>query len=362
MKVRFTVLFFLIAIKCSWGNMSSPIEKGTLGCSPFTNKYVEIEKEIIKIKIDDDFEEAKFEIEYVINVEREGIKIPLLFLASDFKNGIEIYFNDTTKVELKKLPWNYYELADSNKLDDFEYHANENLEVKIQWSEDSKIIEQLRNLKYFELNIPRGKHKISVKYIASVWIDKSSWVKRYFFRYALSPARYWKNFKELEIELDANEFQKSIVVNLGKPNVGDENSYAKWNFEEIPANLIQIKYEPKQNYVASMLIFIQPIGIAMLLGLFLVRLHIIKIKKDRIKSDKKVSKIVVIGSFIVPLIILLGFIFSFEIIDVIIGNEASRFHGYYFMIIFIYPFIIIVYMILIWLVDFYWRQKNKVYI
>ncbi len=57
------------------------------------------------------------------------------------------------------------------------------------------------------------------------------------------------------------------------------------------------------------------------------------------------------GSLIIPAIILFYYVYSFEIIDNAIGVNASRYHGYNFLVVFIYPVLMPVYIIIMWLVD-----------
>jgi len=59
----------------------------------------------------------------------------------------------------------------------------------------------------------------------------------------------------------------------------------------------------------------------------------------------------IVGSITNPLIILLGFIYSFDLIDFAIGEESSKYHGYIVLAILIYPILLAVYWVTMWLID-----------
>lgn len=48
---------------------------------------------------------------------------------------------------------------------------------------------------------------------------------------------------------------------------------------------------------------------------------------------------------------------SYAFIDNLIGIEASKRHGYYILIIVVYPVMLIVYMLITWVIDIIIRKK-----
>jgi hypothetical protein len=52
-----------------------------------------------------------------------------------------------------------------------------------------------------------------------------------------------------------------------------------------------------------------------------------------------------------------SYFISYDSIDRIIGADASKWNGYYFLILFWYPVLVAVYMIIMWLIDVQ-IQKN----
>jgi hypothetical protein len=71
----------------------------------------------------------------------------------------------------------------------------------------------------------------------------------------------------------------------------------------------------------------------------------------RIVPNKYFFWVMIAGSILVPLLVLLSYIFSFSLIDLAIGPAASRNHGYTFLSLAFYPLLLLVYWPAMWLVD-----------
>ena len=111
-------------------------------------------------------------------------------------------------------------------------------------------------------------------------------------------------------------------------------------------------YKPEPNPYAKILLTFGPEGLAAVYGIFLFLLHLKFITCYR-KSNrqKRFSWVVILGSILVPFFILLFFIYSYSIIDFVIGKDASQRHGYIALIIIFYPIILPFYWVLMWLID-----------
>lgn len=352
----FLIIYFLMSNSpTGLGNMASPVEEGTKGSSVFLNQHVNILREQIRIELFEDFQEAKYNIEYQINVRKSGVQIPIIFQAKEYKYGFEIHI-DGKKIEPQNIPPKY--IAEVSKLQDFDYLNDGNLEVTIWWTETDGIVENLSNLKYFEVDLKKGLHTIEVAYVATPWIDKSNWIKEYSFRYSLSPAKYWNTFEELEVEIDAKKFEDDFTTNLGLPQEGYKNQLQKWRFNRIPQNTIEIKYVPSVGKLAEVGMFIGPFGIALILGGLMIALHLIGMKRSRLKSKPIYSLLLIAGSILIPLLLLLIWICAHSLIDEIIGKEASKYHGYTFMIFLLYPVLLVTYSLLTWSLDANWKGKH----
>lgn len=197
------------------------------------------------------------------------------------------------------------------------------------------------DFKYFKVSLGKGEHTIQVRYIADVWVDRSGWVKQYSFRYSLSPARLWKSFGSLEIELDNTAFHHPVTTNLGKPAQGHPDSVSVWRFNHLPADYFYFSSRPRISLVARLFIMIGPFPLMLLalIGAFLLHLKFVRHYR-RGHPTKRFSWPVIVGSLILPLFILYSYVLFGQLIDSLGGGGIS---AYDFFIIFLYPLILPVY-------------------
>lgn len=359
---KIVLIICLIFNHIAHANMASPIIPGTIVATPFTSQYVDILGENIFIKPDRSFAYANYEIEYRISSSARGVQIPLLFYAIGYQDKFEIYF-DGKEIQLKDLPNDLVNI-DGKLYSDFEYifkdavyHEQE--EIFIEEMPGSKTQVNISDLKYFETDIPEGEHIIKVKYRANSWINSSNWVNEYSFNYALSPAKFWKSFGGLHVTLDATAFDGKIVTNLPDPTQGTLDSVAVWDFNELPVETIELQHIPEIKPIAKALINFTPEGMAVSAGIILLLFHaIITIRYRNSNMNKRFSPVMIIGSLLVPLLILITYMTSYDIIDYFIGPGASGRHGYIFLAIFLYPAILPFYFTTMWLADRIYR-RNK---
>lgn len=322
MKNILLVWFSLLVTSISLANMASPIEPGSTGFSPFISKYVSIFHENIDIKIDKDFEQASYHVTYHINASKNGVQIPFLFHASEYKNAFKVKI-DHKIIPLQKLPEYFNELDDTN-ISGFDYFFNENtslIEVKESMKNEFNVYRE--DLLYFKTNIDSGKHVIEVTYHASPWINKDKWVNRYSFRYSLAPAKYWKSFNKLTVNIHAKDFPFPLTTNLDSATI--KNNITTYTFHNIPKDYITINFNPKTTGIAHFLIKLTPFGIALIIGIILFIMNILWIRK---KASKKWSTPMITGLVFVPIIFTFVWIIAYPLIDNIIGKHASDFHGY----------------------------------
>jgi len=174
---------------------------------------------------------------------------------------------------------------------------------------------------YFETDIPKGKHVIEVNYGATKWTDTWDWVNEYSFRYALSPAKYWKSFGTLKIKVDATDFDKELNSSLGVTKNGDLKSIALWEFDKMPTEILQINFTQKITQTAQMLINITSCGLAYITGTVLAILHLLLVIWYRKKNQlNRFSLVVIIGNILIPLIFLISWMNYYDIIDSYIGS------------------------------------------
>lgn len=350
-KTLFLLIF--VAILCPaicLANMASPYIEKTKSASALSSKDVAILSELIRIKINKDFSEATFTVVYTIQNDVGGTKIPLLFLALDYKKDFKVWL-DGVPVAIKAVPDEYIELENSrfkNFSPNFKGEEGEVKQVAISFQKDYTASYDIRELKFFEANVTKGIHQIKVEYIAEAWEDRSDWVKALTFRYSLSPAKHWKSFENLTVQL-VQEGSKELTSNLGKATITNETT--EWRFSKIPADYIEISHKAKQSAFVNTIIDIEPGGFMNCAGMLFLLLHLFILYRYRKASIQKSNKWVWIGSALVPFLTILVYNLSFGFIDNMIGVDASRHHGYYILFFGLYPFIALAYWLFAYLVN-----------
>jgi hypothetical protein len=173
----------------------------------------------------------------------------------------------------------------------------------------------------------------------------------------LSPVSHWKSLDLLTISIDNTNFQEDIKTNLGS-GFEEVGTFKTWSFSEVPVEMMEVSYQPKVSEKASILIGLGSKGIALIVSLILVLIHFpLFIKYRRKNPFIKFNKLVWAGAIVIPLIGLVVFLYGFGIIDSAIGIEAGKYHGYTFMVFVFYPFMVIGYGLIAWLIDAMIKRK-----
>jgi hypothetical protein len=343
-------------------NMAEPVTPGTLGSRPFTSQYVDVIKEDLTITINPNFQYADFEVRYFIHSDRQGTQIPLLFYASEYLEGFSVNIDGRIQ-EVSPIPEEYQQQEDTF-FEGFSYFFEVDPNtyaqgVEIKEGPSRGFLVNLEDMLFFTADLEEGIHVITVTYRAIPWTDGWDWVNAYSFRYALSPAKYWRSFGALTIRVDASAFAAPLETNLESDPEGDLNTVAVWDFNALPTEILHITYQPKISNLASSLIAIGPQNLAIFLGILLLLIHLFLIRNYRIKHPaKRISPVVVIGSLLIPLIVLVSWTGFYPLIDSLIGPHASGNHGYTFIVWGLYPFILPLYGLLCWGADRFWKKQS----
>ncbi|MFA5011824.1 MAG: hypothetical protein WC644_07680 [Ignavibacteria bacterium] len=356
--MRKIFLIILLAFSSlTFANMASPYREGTKVASAFTSNDIDILKERIYVTLNKESSTADYFVEYVIKSDKDGSQIPLLFFAQDYKGNYKVWV-DGREVIVQKIPDHYTSGAFDNFSKSFYSNNKNNPEVAVQWKENSNNIYPLKDLIYFEVDLLQGEHIIRVEYTANIWENRSNWIKEYGYRYSLSPAKYWKSFGKLEVSVNANELGEDIKTNLGQPSLGKLDSVAVWKFEKLPADLFEITFTPKVSSFANLLLKLEPFGLSLIIGSLLLIIHLLLMWRYRkINPSKRFSWVMLVGNLVVPAIALIFFVYAFGLIDDVIGSHASRYHGYNFLVLLLYPVVMPAYFIIMWILD--WVMKRK---
>ena len=361
MKVKPLILLLFLVQLCH-ANMASPHRDGTRIASAFSSKDINILSESILIEVEDDFQTAKFTVEYTIQSDTLGKQIPLLFCALNYDGDFNVWIDNEPVLvqevnEEYRLPGKPPFAAFDNTLN----HLQDGNDILIYWHENGASHHRFNfnDLKYFEANITESIHKIRVEYTAKVWTDWRGWLRERSFRYSLSPASFWKSFGTLEVTVVQKGTVREYTTNLGIPQEKKIEARNTWIFEELPAQYFDITYKSTPSSMAKALIFLEPGGLTVILAVILFALHLCWTCAYRRKSPyQRYSIPVILGGLIVPGLILLSFMLFYDLIDWVIGDDASGRHGYTFFILFLYPVLMPVYWLIVWLIDWIYKQKQ----
>jgi hypothetical protein len=347
-------LFLLFSGNYLWANMASPITFGTESALAFSSMQCDIINEKIDITIHENFSLASYKIEYHILTDTGGVQIPLLFYARNYKDDFKVWL-DGKEVDLITPPYEY----PPRKINDFENFSssfspskdtNESQRFTVQWRDGAEEECSANDLKYFKVNLSKGEHQIRVEYDALPLEDRGEWISKYQFSYMLSPARHWRSFGKLEIALHMQQSDSPITTNLGKPLSTTFDTLTIWEFSKLPDDIIEINYEPKINSFAAVLIAVNPVGFTFICAFLIFFFNYQSIRNyKRDNPGKKYFWVIAVSSIGFSFFILVSFMLSFNLIDLVIGSNASKYHGYTFMIFLLYPILVPVYGFLMWL-------------
>lgn len=346
--------------------MASPVQPGTFGTRPFISQYVHILHENLRITIDENVQYANFDIEYIINAEKDGLQIPLLFYASEYYENFEVTI-DGKKITLQKQEhfWDLYG-DDKEKLTNFHYLYNTDqkaireLENQFQYGRSDRI--SLNDFLYFQTDISAGKHSIKVRYKASNWRYKHNRLNEDSFRYALAPAKYWKSFGTLDITIDTSKVKDEMTINLGTPKSGAVNGISNYHFEKLPVDIIEITRIPKLSSFTIFLLNLESYWLAVILVSFIVAFHVWKMYQFRKKQPrKKIAVTAVFGATVIPLAFIFLLLIATFWIDASIGKPyASGRESYGAFYWFLYlPKYIGIYVVFSIAVDFLFKKICK---
>jgi len=350
MKVTLAIIALFITVVC-FANMASPYIQGSNNVAPITSRNIDITRELLVITPAKDFETAAFSIDYYIHTDTAGLQIPFLFVAAGY--------NDSMAITIDDIPVQSQNLLLSHKLDQgkLTFHGFDKLldtingqqNVKVTWGDGSATYYSLAELEYFEADITKGTHVIHVEYNAKIDIDRSSWIRSYKCSYHLSPAKYWKSFGGLDVVLDKRNCTKNLSTNLGKP-ADDAGNVTKWHFSSLPADVLQINYNPTLPGFAAMLIAISPLGLALIASIILMVLQVWLMQKYRYNKFNY-RLVYYLGTIAIPIFFYVCYFNAYDLIDAVIGDDAAKFHGYVFLLAITYVLVAPVYAGIMYLIS-----------
>ena len=143
-----------------------------------------------------------------------------------------------------------------------------------------------------------------------------------------------------------SEIRRRGVINISK---NEYNTSYTWQLKSITSGALSIQVSPKISKLSSILMAIEPFGIAVLILIILIIFHVKYLITESKNETVRFNKPLWYGNLIVPVVFVLAFLFSFSLVDWTLGENAGRFHGYTFLIIFALPVFWIGYSLFMWL-------------
>ena len=330
----------------SYANMASPIIDGTNASTAYSSKDIDILSENIDINIAEGFNQADYDVTYEIYSAKEGDRIPLVFEVFDnIDNDADKSF--IVEVDGQAVP----------VLINYDYESHSKSLPAYYDPETDTAVPFNNDAKYFEIHLSEGNHVINVKYSAYPTINRSDWTNQYIYSYSLKPAKTWKSFGDLTVTLKIADESKYLKTNLGEPLSGMIKADSKWFFDHLPQDVLEISYQPQPMPLAQWLINLDSLILLLFLICLLGGAHYGLMYWSRKKSLKKAWMVTWLGILIVPFIVLMIVFYKICLIDWLLGEHASRYHGYtIFIIIFGYPLTLLVYLIIMKLCDSYLKR------
>jgi len=357
-RLRFLLLLPCLLLQLSlMANMAEPGKRGSKSARPFTNAYTDILHEELRIKPAKDFRTARFDIAYHIRVDKDGVNIPLLFVALEYSSGFTVSV-DGVPVPLMKVP-EAFQAAENTPFSDFAYlfdssaFYDEEQHITVMDSKNGGNVIRFDQLKYFETDLSKGDHIIRVSYTAFQWINGWNWVNEYSFRYALSPATYWRSFGTMTLTVDASELSVPTELQLGKKYPIPAGDSLVLTVAGIPSPLLEVVLHPKISKWAQFLITTGPVGPALFVLLIFYLFHAVLLLLYRRKNPSgKLPRRYAVLRIINPFIFVVSCVYAYDYIDNAIGIHAAGSHGYTFFYVVLYPVVLLLYYVLSVFTDF----------
>jgi len=321
--------------------MAKPWVEGSEHSVLFGAENASVENETISIQLKYDpvnrYYIATYTIRYLINSEKKQT-LPLLFIAIGLSDKKNIKLNKKL-IAIQPLDF------DKN---DYSFIKKTVVGTFVKFDVANEIPVNQNDLIYFSANLEEGDNVIEVQYDAHLTYNTSGFIRNYDLEYSLAPSKFWKSFGPIEVSMVLDDHLEFKSSNLGDEKV--ENNTIKWTITPQNREDIKITISEKASFISKVLLFLDPFGISLigLIAMFLIHLKLMR------KFDKKY--ILVLGIILVPILYYAIYFLSYNLIDFSLGKEYNR-HGYVFLYVFTYPFLLVIYGVLVWMI-YKRRQAN----
>ncbi|MEM6270684.1 MAG: hypothetical protein AAF998_14685 [Bacteroidota bacterium] len=338
-------------------NMGDPTAYGTRLAEPFIGRHVDILHERIRLEILS-YESANWEIEYEIEADTSGYGLPFLFLALDLEDGFEAYL-DGRPVTLQLAPGKPLPRDPIWQRPEAYFRGLPASDSAWEWLdlglEGYREVFELSDFTYFEADLEKGRHQFRIVYRSQATVRNHARVKEYVFHYALGPARQWRSFRGLTVELNNLAAGIPLKSNLGPAEAGSIDSVAIWTLAALPEDpFVSFTSNPLLEPLAVWAVQTGPesIGLgafALVAVLFLV---VVVVRRVRKPTRNLHSWFNYVGGLLVGLWGGVALALGERVVDVLIGEHVSEGPSYYlFFVILTGPVVVLVSTFLPVLVD-----------
>ena len=374
-----SVSLCLLLMPFCYANMASGISEGTSAGLGYASRDIDILSETIDITIEPDFLQAEYQVTYQIYSPKSGTQIPLIFEVLDNNSAFSIQVDDQKPVPVQILtsgdsridPQNFYyptELIESTNTA-YSDSPNPDDEPKFSFQGD---------VKYFKVDLSQGEHTITAHYHAYPTENLYDWTVRYYYQYSLKPAKSWKSFNDLTVNLkfkgegtSLNADNVQVKSNLINTDVESPTAFTppiqshyQWHFDHIPTDVIEISYQVMPSPMVQWLIALDahPWLSFVLSIIFFGSIHYylmyLSRKQNRKKGLCRPNVVTWLGIIFVPLIALLVGVWRVDLIDWLLQEHASRYHGYILLtVVFGYPLLLPCYLVATLVVNSYLKRR-----
>lgn len=317
MKIKLLLFIFILPFFL-FGNMANYYVDGTKSSTLYGSLNCKVSKENLFITLvkDGNHHFAKYKVIYEIQ-SKTNQKLNLLFIGLGLSKPIKVLVNKEEAVI------GYFDTENPSKV---AYSLNDSINV----NQD--------DLMYFDANVSKGKNTVVVEYEGDLEHDGLGFIRTYKFEYSLYPSKFWEAFGTIDFQITLDENFEISKSNIGQPKV--ENNIAKWRINEINVDTIQLEISNKISLFSKILLFFQPLGIAIiaLFILFIINRKLIILYY----KHKKFKYIIPLSTIIVPILFYCIYFGAYKLIDFSLGQENSK-HGYVFFFVFTLPLLMIIY-------------------
>ena len=340
------VLLFAFLPCVGLANMASPWIRGTSSAESYTSQDIDILSEHIFVAIRS-LHEATFKISYKIYTDRSSRQIPLIFDTMSENDDFDFrVWVDSTEIPVSSFGTIYGQPTDSVR--------QELARLNIMFKSDKSV----EGCMFFEVDLEEGEHVIYVEYTARPSYYLGGWVAESLFLYNLEPAKHWKSFGWLDLEIAIAQDIKADCrfkpdthdYSSGQEEIDIATAY-KYHYDELTQGF-EIKLTPQVEGFAKTAICIAPEGFMLICFCLLAALHIYFTIRYRKKNQKKRFPLhVFLCSLLIPFICFMVFVMAYPFIDCLIGDDASQRQGYVLLVFIFYPFAVLIYWAIMMLVD-----------